>query len=268
MLDAELGAYMANQRQNSIVQRISVGFCLRWTIANAIGYGLGLIIGLAQADRVDWILYWDFDKYGRAETGMLFGYIYNVIPGFFLSFALGLAYWIVLRDHVSRNGQWAVVTALGTMIGFVLAEFMGVPVISRSSGGWISIGGAVETPAMWLRHTWPWSTMWVTRVYIGGLYSGFVIGLIVAFMQWWSTECSKPLSWLWMIVSPLAMAFAFFAGTIMSFFSLDLAVVSVGIGTVYGLFTSAYLYIGHWRATVRSVQELPEETGGPTRTSS
>lgn len=127
-------------------------FILRWTLANMIGWSIGLLAGL-------------------------FNPICFIVAGAAACICVGVAQWYVLRPQYSKD--WIVATVVGGLCGTIPALFGGLMfifgwgLIALCSGA--LFGGAIGV-SQWLilKRTYSRAEWWIGANALGGLLCGLL----------------------------------------------------------------------------------------------
>lgn len=153
---------------NTDQHNVGAGYWLAWLCASAMGYGVGMILGLSVA----------YGLFDRDVFDATIGITVGVVAGA----AGGLAQWIVLREQVARSGLWVPATAPGFGIA------LGTAAMSSGQNYYLEAGvraavlfGVAGGTLQWLvlrRAQIPRAGLWIAANVPGSL--SIIAGIFVA----------------------------------------------------------------------------------------
>lgn len=195
-------------------------FMSRWTIANTLGWGVGLSLGL--------IIMFDHRLWTWAPTTTIGLSLALLAGGIATGLGVGAAQWIGWRQPAIPLAGWLASSMAGGVLVYFVTRFtfplletvdfdMGfiVPLLGERSG--FSLGNV-----------------------LGGPLTGLVVGLLMGLAQ--STSLNKQMSSLrWIGISTLAAALGFLVGNLVSWMIPSLFICASLTGLVYGIVSGMLL---------------------------
>lgn len=157
------------------------GVLLSWILLSAIGWIIGLTIGVYLAALAE-------INIGSSGLGQLLGYL---ILGAGLGSVVGLAQWLVLRGQVSRAGWWILASAAGIVVAYgpgiaIVADTLEMSRNFLGLLGWVLVGilgGAITGIFQWfvLRGQVSRAGWWVLASALG-----WGLSMLVGFSSYWT----------------------------------------------------------------------------------
>jgi len=196
-------------------------FMSRWTIANTLGWGVGLSLGL--------ILMLDNRLWAWAPTTTVGLRLVLLAGGVATGLGVGAAQWIGWRNPAIPLGGWlASSTAGGVLVYFVTwSTFPLLQTVDFDMGFVVPLLGA-------------WLGFPLLGHVLGGPLTGLVVGLLMGLAQ--STSLNKQMSSLrWIGISTLAAALGFLVGNLVSGMIPSLFICASITGLVYGIVSGMLL---------------------------
>ncbi len=213
-------------------------FMPRWTIANTLGWGVGLSLGL--------ILMFDNRLWAWAPTTAIGLSLALLAGGVATGLGVGATQWIAWRNPASRLASWlASSTAGGALVYFV--TWFTFPLLRTVD---FDMGFVVPLLGVWpdfsLGHV------------LGGPLTGLLVGLLMGLAQ--STSLNKQMSSLrWIGISTLAGALGFLVGNLVSWMIPSLFICASITGLVYGIVSG--MLLSGW-TPARWVLSRPDGSAG------
>jgi hypothetical protein len=219
-----------------------VGFGLAWIGANAAGYALALGLWEAVSQPL-----WP------ALSGFLGGNVTLALFGATLGTGAGLAQLLVLRLRRGQAGWWAIATALGLSLGFVVGVWAGFIVsrntlIDAATNQLYRAGGRLAGVAF--------------RETLVDLAFGLLAGLGIGVVRWGLLRASTAVeARRWIAVSAVAFWLGYgLADTMIQF----VPPLPPGVyGLVYGAFGGALIGLIEWLWLRRQPKAWPEASAPP-----
>jgi len=199
-------------------------FGVRWMIANTLGWGVGLSLGL--------ILMHDNRLWAWAPTTAIWQALALLAGGIATGLVVGAAQWIGWRNPAIGLAGWlASSTAGGVLVYFITSSTF--PLLRTVD---FSLGFVVP-----LLGEWTGVSFLVSNV-LGGPLTGILVGLLMALAQ--SPSLNKQISSLrWIGISTLAAALGFLVGNLASWKIPSLFLCAGLSGLVYGMVSGILLSI-------------------------
>lgn len=177
---------------------------LQWTIANIVGWGVGLAFGFAIVGRLSQIVGGFLSQSNVNLSLALVGAMVGM-----MTIPVGIMQWFVLRRQMERAGRWVLASTVGWIIGLAIGWSASM-VLNDSSDAWHSaamgaitggIGGGVSGAMQWIV-TWQedmpgawwlpasviawgaafaaaWSAAWLVSRFLPVIATYTLIGVIV-----------------------------------------------------------------------------------------
>ena len=197
-------------------------FMSRWTIANTLGWGVGLSLGL--------ILMSDHRLWAWAPTTTIGLSLALLAGGIATGLGVGAAQWIGWRNPSIRLAGWlASSTAGGVLMYFVTSSTF--PLLRTVD---FDMGFVVPLLGERVGFSFLFGNV------LGGPLTGLVVGLLMGLAQ--STSLNKQMSSLrWIGISTLAAALGFLVGNLVSWMIPSLFICASITGLVYGIVSGMLL---------------------------
>lgn len=177
----------------------STSLWLRWVGANSLAEAVGLGATLA----LDAVIIWQVMQVESAWAALV-GIVLMSATGAIEGGLVGWLQWLVLRAPFPQITRRAWIRA--TIIGAVVAWFLGTLPSTLMDMGAAETGTAVAEPAL-------------ATVLLLAAGMGLVLGVVLAFPQWWVLRTAVPHAWVWLPANAAAWA----AGMPIIFALIDLA---------------------------------------------
>lgn len=196
-------------------------FMSRWTIANTLGWGVGLSLGL--------ILMSDHRLWAWAPTTAIGLSLALLAGGIATGLGVGAAQWLGWRNPAIRLASWLMSSVAGGVLVYFVTQFT-FPLLRAVDFG---MGFVVPLLGDWVGFS-------VLGNVLGGPLTGLVVGLLMGLAQ--TTSLNKQMSLLrWIGVSTLAAALGFLVGYVMSWMIPSLFICASLTGLVYGIVSGMLL---------------------------
>lgn len=210
-------------------------FMSRWTIANTLGWGVSLSLGL--------ILTFDNRLWAWVPTTTIGLSLALLAGGVATGLGVGAAQWIGWRNPAIPLAGWLTSSTVGGVLVYFVTQFtfpllrtvdfdMGfvIPLLGESVD--FSLGNV-----------------------LGGPLTGLLVGLLMGLAQ--STSLNKQISSLrWIGISTLAAALSFLVGNLVSWIIPSLLICASITGLVYGIVSGMLL------PTLTPARLIPGRPGG------
>lgn len=195
-------------------------FISRWAIANALGWGVGLLLGL--------ILMNDNRLWAWASTTAVGLSLALIAGGVATGLGVGAAQWVGWRQPAIPLAGWlASSTAGGVLMYFVTSSTF--PLLRT-----VDFDMGFIVPLLGERVGFSFGNV------LGGPLTGLVVGLLMGLAQ--STSLNKQMSSLcWIGISTLATALGFLVGNLVSWMIPSLFICASITGLVYGIVSGMLL---------------------------
>jgi len=197
-------------------------FMARWSVANTLGWGVGLSLGLIlmNDNRL-----WAWDPTAAVGLGLAL-----LAGGVATGLVVGTAQWIGWHNPAIRLASWLASSAAGGVLVYFVTQFTFplLRTVDFDMGFTIPVLG-VQQPDFSLGNV------------LGGPLTGLVVGLLMGLAQ--STSLSKQMSSLrWIGINTLAAALGFLGGSLVSWMMIPNLFICASItGLVYGIVSGMLL---------------------------
>jgi hypothetical protein len=194
-----------------------------WLLSTAVGWSLGLTVGLALGEvsgRYTNVAFYE-------TAGYLGSYVRDIVAGLCVGIATGILQSPFTGMLPYSIKQWPLKSALLTTLGFVVARALGAPVVSDvQSGPLFSFG-------FFLPPRWFPATVGLANYALGGPIAGALVGVTLSLLRPAFVRARVKNLGKWLMVSSLPATVALTVGSIPSLLGVDLIVIAVTTGISY-----------------------------------
>ncbi len=218
----------------------NIGLWSHWILSNAISWAFGITASLIIEITIFVSLSPSPSNFSSSEI-VQYNRIYDsrgIIFGMVFGLLVSIAQWLCLRKYVRFNwfiftfASIFVIALIGTAFGFYMTAH-------EQPGFWGCLG--FDMPPVWLQKLSPWNQYGQDCYNFGNPIYAILIGVFVGLVQFRIKKTMGEFSRGWIVISALGFGVAFLAISISEFFRLDIFIVGIMAGGIYGLISAPLL---------------------------